>query len=254
MRRHAGQAGAKQSGRLGHRILVEAGGGIVEVRFGGLDAVLPPLRFAGVQRGGCPPRRMRKVEAAAAPGERVMCQDREAPPRHVRRQRVPVIVARAGRCGGGVGVGEFHEPVRPAELVSAVAVQGKDARQGSGASGRADQPAGSPGTESQLPAQLGGGDAVVRVLPVDLQVLRGGWNRHAKGVGKFLRRGAGRLVPRMLPDPVRPVLITGDRTGPDRLDGFVHGPAYCSGRCCPGGQAMFVGWGCRAMMLTPGSG
>ena len=79
VRHHSGEARAQEAGRFRNSVLVRRRRGVVQLRFGRHDAGLPPECLAALDDGGCPPRGRAQVEAAAAPGEGVVGQDREAP-------------------------------------------------------------------------------------------------------------------------------------------------------------------------------
>ncbi len=107
----------------------------------------------------------------------------------------PVNARRSGQPRSGsrrvADRGSCHQPVRAAELVAAVAVQGQDAGKFGSTSGRPSKPARGAGSETQLPAERGGGDAVVRCSPVHRTSGNAGSTRDPQCVGQVL---GGRAV------------------------------------------------------------
>ena len=237
MGHHSGQAAAQQACGFGNGVLVESRRGVVAVSVGRYDAVLPPLRPSRLQGGGGPPRGSGEIEAAASPGKGVVGQDGETLAGCFCRQRMAVVVPCARRRSGRVADGELHEPVRAAKLVSAVAVQREHPGERTRRAGRSDQPAGCPWPESQLPAELGGGDAVVRFFPVVRHLGGRGCAGNSQRIRKFLCSRGGGHVSGMLVDVGRPVLVTGDGAGPCFLAGcagtIAHRPASCPGVLVP---------------------
>ena len=243
MGHHPGEAGAQQAGRLGHGVLVEAGSGVVQVRIGRYDAVLPPLRLPRLQRGGSPPRRHGEVEAAAAPGERVMGQHGEAragPPRW------PGPVRRSGRPGppprrGGTA-GSSTSRSAPPNLFPPWQCSARTP--GSGPelpAGRTSQPVvRGPKPNCQLSWE------VVTPSYVSSQWTVTSGRATAAGTPRASARscaaGGGCLVAGLVPDIGRPVLIAGDRAGPRGLVWCSHWPA-----------CVRSGWS-ASLQVSPGSG